>query len=196
MDKRILALSIAILLCLGCAQTSHYEEILYEDGKLKKYAYVDDTKGGKGDSSVFLDAVEIIKRQDSTAFPDPQDLPLPQYNLKKWARTRSYTGLIKNYSRHEVSIPSANSSAAVVVPARDWREYSAIEYTVWSPAVNLQGFVDGQVVYQQKLVAQPKKFQYMGKYYDFVAEIKPPQPEPKAKPKYKKKRKVKSQGKC
>jgi hypothetical protein len=191
MDKKTLIFLITLFLFLGCAAESHREEIVYENGKLQKYIYLDDLRGrkdrGREDTSVFLDVIDIIKRSDANALPELGDLPLTKSNLKQRKRTRSYTGIIQNYSNYEVTVPSVNSSAVLIVPAQGW-----LEYVVWSPSLHLAGYVEGKQIYQQKIVVQPKKFKYMGKDYDFIAEIKPlapvKGPVPKTTPSRKKRR--------
>ncbi|MDP3182223.1 MAG: hypothetical protein Q8M54_05325 [Desulfobaccales bacterium] len=194
MAKNTLFFLILIFLFLGCATDRHREEIVYENGKLQKYLYLDDLRGRKNkgpeDTSVFLDVIDIIKRSDANALPELRDLPLTKSNLKERKRTRSYTGIIQNYSNYEVTVPSVNSSAVLIVPAQGW-----LEYVVWSPSIHLAGYVEGKQIYQQKIVVQPKKFKYMGKEYDFVAEIKPlapvKDPVPKTIPSRKKRRVLK-----
>lgn len=191
MDKKTLIFLITLFLFLGCAAERHMEEIVYENGKLQKYIYLDDLRGrkdrGPEDTSVFLDVIDIIKRSDANALPELGDLPLTKSNLKQRKRTRSYTGIIQNYSNYEVTVPSVNSSAVLIVPAQGW-----VEYVVWSPSLHLTGYVEGKQIYQQKIVVQPKKFKYMGKDYDFIAEIKPlapvKDPVPKTTPSRKKRR--------
>lgn len=175
MNQKLLFLLTVISCFWGCAQDRHRQEIVYENGKLQKYFYQDDLRGRKDnglqDASVFLDILDIIKSSDAKALPELGDLPLTRDNLKKRKRTRCYTGIIQNYTNYDVTIPSANSSASLLVPARGW-----LEYTAWSPSVHLSGYVDGQQVYHQKIVVQPKKYKHMGKDYDFLAEIKPSEP--------------------
>lgn len=169
MNRKILCLVVIIAFCLGCTYSRHTEELLYEGGKLQKYAYVDDSYGkskGPEGASVFMDVLDIIKPGPENALPEFRDLPLTEYNLKKRKRARAYTGVIQNFTKYDISVPSANSAATVIVPAKGW-----LEYTTWSPTVHLDGYVDGQKIYHQKIVVQPKNFKYMGKEYDFVAQI-------------------------
>jgi len=172
MDKKAPFFLILLFLFLGCSVDRHREEIVYENGKLQKYIYLDDLRGrkdkGPEDASVFLDVIDIIKHSDANALPELGDLPLTRDNLKKRKRTRRYIGIIQNYANYDVTVPSVNSSAPLIVPAQGW-----LEYVVWSPIIHLAGYVDGKQIYQQKIVVQPKKYKYMGKDYDFVAEIKP-----------------------
>lgn len=189
--KKLLLLWAPLLIISACATTQSYhrEEIVYADGKIQKFAYVDDTQGKKNPGSgAFLEAVDIIRKYDNGALPELKDLPVPP-EMDRKKKVRRYTGLIQNYTRYDVAIPSANSGSALTVPAQGW-----IEYTAWTPKVDLDGYVDGKLVYHQRVTARPHKLKYMGKYYDFLAEIKPPEPQekpaPKSKPKGKKKQAV------
>jgi hypothetical protein len=90
----------------------------------------------------------------------PGPLPLPPY-----------TGVIKNNSSHDISIPSENSLATLIVPARGW-----IEFVVWDPKFQLIPYLDGQPYGCQKVRVQPQAFPYMCKNYDFLVEIMGPVP--------------------
>lgn len=93
--------------------------------------------------------------------------PTPQPLLP----TQRYLGLIQNLSKYDVSIPSANSDATLIVPAHGW-----LEYVAWEPEVRLAGFVEGKQVYFQRLRVRPRAYQYLGNSYDFVATIQPVPP--------------------
>ena len=54
----------------------------------------------------------------------------------------AYTGIIKNKTRYEVSIPSENSDATLVVPAHSW-----IEYTMWTHQADVTAYRDGKPFY-------------------------------------------------
>ena len=194
MLKKIILILVIKFFLIGCAVDRHRQEIVYENGKLQKYLYLDDIQGrkdsGPENASVFLDVLDIIKRSDAQALPELRDLPFASDNLKKRKRTRLYTGLIQNYANYDITVPSENSGASLRVPAQGW-----LEYIAWSPTIHLAGYVEGKQVYYQKIVVQPKKYKYMGKEYDFVAEIKPPEPikepPPKTAPPSKKRRVLK-----
>jgi hypothetical protein len=80
-----------------------------------------------------------------------------------------YVGLIRNFSNMNISIPSHDSSATLILPAR-----GQMEYTVWQPNVDIFGFVDGKQVYFKNIRIKPnKKFYYFGNSYDFMAEVCP-----------------------
>jgi hypothetical protein len=80
-----------------------------------------------------------------------------------------YTGVIINQSNQDVSFISSNSGAALIVPAR-----SSLEYIAWSPDFQLLGYVEGKVVFCQKIRIGGQKFPFRCQAYDFLAEIKPP----------------------
>jgi hypothetical protein len=102
-----------------------------------------------------------------------------------------YIGIIKNKTRYEVSIPSDNSGATLVVPPNGW-----IEYIVWSSKLQLDAYHNGKPIWCGNVSVTPGKYQYMCKKYDFMAEIVKPEPVVKRKPIKKKKRRVKKQPKC
>jgi hypothetical protein len=107
-------------------------------------------------------------------------------------KSMPYTGLIKNHTKYDLSIPSLNSGATVVVPAKGW-----IEYTAWSPQFELDAYYNGKPVWCDKISVTPGKYQYMCKKYDFVAEVVKPEPVEKTKPVPKKRRiKRKPKPKC
>jgi hypothetical protein len=172
-------LFICLLPCLGsCVHIGppdhKRQEIVYEDGKVQKFSYYGDTYGAnKGTASNdFIEAVDMLKKADPSALPNLSDLPGVAPEKVQPEKIQKYTGLIENFTDYDISIPSGNSGAVLIVPAHRW-----IEYVTWSPNVHLFGFLDGKQVYYQSLRAQPKKFKYMGNCYDFVAAIQPP-PEP------------------
>ena len=77
-----------------------------------------------------------------------------------------YTGIIKNNTRYEVSIPSENSDGTLVIPPHGW-----IEYTIWTHNVDVTAYHDGKPFYCLKLSARPQGYPFMCKKYDFMAEI-------------------------
>jgi hypothetical protein len=102
-----------------------------------------------------------------------------------------YTGIIKNNTRYEVSIPSENSDATRVIPPHSW-----IEYTMWTRITDVTAFRDGKPFYCLKLSADPCKYPFKCSKYDFIAEIVKPEPKAKYKPMKKRKRHVKKQPAC
>jgi hypothetical protein len=99
----------------------------------------------------------------------------------------AYTGIIKNQTRYEVSIPSENSDVTLLIPPHGW-----IEYTIWTHNADVTAYHDGKPFYCLKLAAQPKQYPFMCNKYDFMAEIVKPeaagQPAGKYKPMKKRKR--------
>lgn len=92
-----------------------------------------------------------------------------------------FKGIIKNNTKHDISIPSENSLATLILPAKGW-----IEYVVWDPKFDLIPYINGQPFGCQQVQVTPKAFPYMCKNYDFLVEINPPVPYPKKKYDYKK----------
>jgi hypothetical protein len=102
-----------------------------------------------------------------------------------------YTGIIKNKTCYEVSIPSDNSGATLVIPPYGW-----IEYTIWTHQFDVAAYHDGDPFYCLKLIANPQAYTFKCKKYDFMAEIVKAEPAGKGKPGKKMKRRVKKQPKC
>lgn len=106
---------------------------------------------------------DIVQPPFTATIPPPTPQMLP---------TQRYRGLIQNLSKYDISIPSANSDATLIVPAHAW-----LEYVTWEPEIRLFGFVDGKQVYFQRLRVRPGAYQYLGNSYDFVATIQPVPPQ-------------------
>ena len=105
-----------------------------------------------------------------------------------------YTGIIKNKTRYEVSIPSDNSDATLVIPPYGW-----IEYTIWTHKYDVAAYHDGDPFYCLKLIANPQAYTFKCKKYDFMAEIVKAEPAGQATGKYKpmkKRKRLKKQPKC
>lgn len=155
--------------CLSPGPLNHTrQEIVYEQGKLQKFAYVGDTYTSPErpyQRSPFLEAIDILKSCDPEALPRLEDLPRPP---SRQLPDRKYVGIVQNLTSYDISIPSSNSGAVLVVPAKGWLEYEA-----WDARIKLEGFVNGRQVYAQTLQAKPRRYEYFGKYYDFVATIRP-----------------------
>ena len=125
---------------------------------------------------------------DPSALPGRGVLPVPA-NLRDNQRARRYTGIIKNKTGYEVSVPSENSDAALVIPPHSW-----IEYTMWTWRTAVTAYHDGKPFYCLKLVADPRAHPFMCSKYDFMAEIVKPEPEAgKYKPMKKRKHRAKKQ---
>jgi hypothetical protein len=92
-----------------------------------------------------------------------------------------FTGIIKNNTKFDLSVPSENSLGTLILPAKGW-----IEFVVWDKTFDLTAYKDGKPFFAQKVGVTPKAFPYMTKNYDFMAEITAP--EPRTGKTYKKKR--------
>ncbi len=114
-------------------------------------------------------------RDVESALPAMRDLPLPA-SMKKNQPSRLYTGIIKNKTNYDVSVPSGNSSATLTIPAKGWIEYSA-----WSRRFDLTAYHNGKPFYCMKIVAEPRSQPFMCKKYDFMMEIVKPEPKPAKK---------------
>jgi hypothetical protein len=98
----------------------------------------------------------------------------------------AYTGIIKNKTRYEVSIPSENSDGTLVIPPYEW-----IEYTIWTHQSDVTAYRDGKPFYCLKIDARPKNYDFMCKKYDFMAEIVKPEALKRQGPSKLKQRKIK-----
>ncbi len=132
--------------------------------------YFNATAGDKNE--LIFDPFDI----DPSVLPDMRDLPIPA-SLRRRPLVRQYTGIIKNKTNYEVSVPSKNSSATLVIPP-----HSFIEYIAWSHRFDVTAYRDGRPFYCLNINASPKSYEYMCQKYDFIAEIV--KPEPVAKKKY------------
>jgi len=123
-------------------------------------------------SSGFAAAIETPRQGDQLAGPELLDGVV-------------YTGIIKNKTGYEVSIPSENSDATLIIPAHSW-----IEYTIWTRRADVTAYRDGKPFYCLKLSAHPKEYPFMCSKYDFMAEIVKPEAVGQYKPMKKRKRRV------
>jgi len=122
---------------------------------------------------------------DTAGLPDMRDLPLPtDLTLRLPKKVRSYTGIIKNRTGYDISVPSGNSSATLTIPANGF-----IEYTAWKRNFDITVYHGGKPFYCLKINAHLNEYPYMCKKYDFVAEIVKAEPVPQKV--YKKKRRIK-----
>lgn len=125
---------------------------------------------------------------DAAGLPDRRDLPFPA-NLQWNETARRYTGIIKNKTRFEVSVPSENSNATLTIPPHGW-----IEYTMWTRRANVTAYYDGKPFYCLTLCADPSEYLFMCSRYDFMAEIVKPEPAVgTSKPMKKRQRRAKKQ---
>jgi len=102
-----------------------------------------------------------------------------------------FTGVIKNNTKYELSIPSDNSLGTIIVPPKGW-----VEFVVWDNQFDLIPYREGQPFRYgcQKVTVKPQAYPFMCKNYDFVAEINAP--EPRTGKTYKKKRYRKKRNPC
>jgi hypothetical protein len=175
--KFVLAVLAMLMVGVGCVTApldTHVQEIVYEQGKIQKFTYKDNTYGQKGDSAAFMGAIDTLKQLDPLALPELEDLPMPGVQKKD---VHAYTGIIKNTTKYDLSVPSANSGATLAVPAKGF-----IEYKAWTRHFNLTVYRDGKPFYCLKISAHPRGYAYMCEKYDFIAEIVKPEPVKKRKP--------------
>jgi hypothetical protein len=182
MDKKIIAATAMALFLIGCAAGTPQGASDTSQVPYSSVAGIAPTAVGTSDL-VFDPAVP-----ETLGLPDRRDLPMPA-SLKKKEINRQYTGIIKNKTRYDVSVPSENSGATLTIPAHSW-----IEFTTWARKVDVTVYHAGKPFYCLKLFAQPKNYQFMCSKYDFVAEIVKPEPVQKSKP-VKKKRRLKKRPK-
>lgn len=114
-------------------------------------------------------------REVESALPEMRDMPLPS-SMKKNQPSRLYTGIIKNKTNYDVSVPSGNSGSTLTIPAKGWIEYSA-----WTRRFELTAYHNGKPFYCMKIVAEPRSQPFMCKKYDFMMEIVKPEPKPEKK---------------
>jgi hypothetical protein len=174
MGKKIICLIILTGLVFGCGASVREGVPLASYGNYKN---LQSTLGG--DNALAFNPEEDVE----AALPDMRDLPVPA-SLKKGKQVRLYTGIIKNTTKYEVEVPSSNSGATLVIPAKSW-----IEYTSWVRRFDLTAYHDGKPFYCMKIYANPKTYPFMCQKYDFMIEIVKAEPVPKAKKKAIKKRK-------
>ena len=180
MKRNIIMLMLPILCLAGCATGAgprHVEEILYEQGKLQKYSYYNETYGDKGNSSAFMEAIDIIKQADPTAIPELDEIAPFSTRVKG---KRAYTGIIRNMTNHELAVPSQNSQGTLIIPPRGY-----IEFTAWDHIVKFSPYLDGKPYRCFRIKPDPKAYEFMCKNYDFIAVIEPTE-KPEFYKKYKK----------
>jgi hypothetical protein len=122
------------------------------------------------------------------ALPDVRDLPASPI-VDRAGPARKYTGIIKNKTAYEVSVPSGNSGATLMIPARGW-----IAYTSYARHFDLTAYRDGKPFYCMNITANVGDYPYMCDRYDFMVEIV--KPEPKSQAPGKKMKRYKRKPKC
>jgi hypothetical protein len=181
MNIKMICLLGVMVLVLGCAQ----DFPSMQSTPYPPYTYnpmVTHVPPGSNPNQPF-DPFEV----EQSALPPLRDLPQPAA-LKRSGPPRKYTGIIKNKTRYEVSVPSNNSGATLTIPARGW-----IEYISYTPHFDLTAYREGKPFYCMNINADPRTYDFMCDKYDFMVEIV--KPEPKSKPILKKKR-LKRRAKC
>jgi hypothetical protein len=183
MKLKIICLLSATALCLGCGQ--YYPST--QSTPYPPYTYnplvTHIPLGGNPNPS--FDPFEI----DQGALPELSDLPATPITNRA-GPPRKYTGIIKNKTALEVSVPSGNSDSTLVIPARGW-----IEYISYARHFNLTAYHDGKPYFCMNINAEPRNYAFMCDRYDFLVEIVKPEPKPKVAPKQKRyKKKPKGEG--
>jgi hypothetical protein len=121
---------------------------------------------------IMLISCNLVVAFDTTAQVNPASIAALQ------AAPPPFTGIIKNKTRYDVSVPSMNSGATLVIPAYSW-----IEYTAWNQKFDVTVYRHGKPFYCLKIAAHPKNYQFMCSKYDFIAEIIKAEPVRRPKPK-------------
>jgi hypothetical protein len=186
MDKKIIAVTALAFLYLGYVAGTAQGAGDY--GRMVDPAVSPHATQAVGTGDLMFDPLT----PDASALPGRGELPVPT-NLRNNERARRYTGIIKNKTGYEVSVPSENSDATLIIPAHSW-----IEYTMWTRRANVTAYYDGKPFYCLKLLADPSEYPFMCSRYDFMAEIVKPEPVGSAgqyKP-MKKRKRLKKQPKC
>jgi hypothetical protein len=191
MDTKIIAVTAIAFLCLGYVP-GNAQVVQVVNDVIQTAAPVVSTDRSKavGTSDLFFDPLT----PDPSALPSRSDFPVPA-NLRDNQRARCYTGIIKNKTGYEVSLPSENSDATLIIPPHSW-----IEYTMWTWRTAVTAYHDGKPFYCLKLVADPRAYPFMCSQYDFMAEIVKPEATGRSTGKYKpmkkRQRRVKKQPEC
>lgn len=176
MERKIIPLIILVGLFAGCAGGAGSS--VRQGRELPAYTAITSVFSTTGSENDLIFSPSEVE----SALPDMRDLPIPS-TLKK-ERAHKYTGIIKNKTNYEVSVPAGNSGSTVTIPPKGWIEYSA-----WGRRFDVTAYHDGKPFYCLKIYVNPKNFAFMCKKYDFMVEIV--KAEPKAKPVGKKKKAIK-----
>jgi hypothetical protein len=170
MKRKILCLTILVVFVFGCGASVREGTPLTSSSNYKNLA-----ASMGGDNALAFNPEEDVE----AALPEMRDLPIPA-SLNKGKKVRLYTGIIKNKTRYDVMVPSSNSSASLIIPAKSW-----IEYSSWVPRFDLTAYHDGKPFYCMKIYANPKNYSFMCQKYDFLIEIVKAEPASKARKKMK-----------
>jgi len=170
MAKKIICLALFLGMIAGCvtSESSVIPGSSVRQGKELTSVGAAENLGPKNDM--------VFKPADvEEALPAMRDLPIPE-PLKKKSPPRRYTGIIKNKTKYEVSVPAGESGGTLIIPAQGFIEYSA-----WERRFDLTAYYDGKPFYCMKIFANPKSYPFMCKKYDFMIEIVKAEPIPKKK---------------
>jgi hypothetical protein len=171
MKMKISCLMAVTILFLGCATDGNRTQANQPPTVV--------VPGTAGQPALVLDPYEVeteaLPRMGST-------LPVPARINQV---PREYTGVIKNTTAYDVTIPSRNSGGTLTIPAKGW-----IEFIAWQKNFDLTVYQNGKPFYCLQIMAHPREYAYMCKKYDFMAEIVKPEPVSKYKSGKKKKRRV------
>jgi hypothetical protein len=170
MGKKTFYLIILMLFAFGCGASVRQGVPLTDYANVKNLV-----TGTEGNNGLAFNPEEDVE----AALPAMDDLPIPA-SLKKGKNVRLYTGIIKNKTKYDVEVPSGNSGASLVIPARGW-----IEYSSWVPRFGLTAYHDGKPFYCMQIFAHRQGYPFMCQKYDFMVEIVKGEPIRKAKKKMK-----------
>lgn len=176
MERKILCLIIATGLFVGCGHS------VRQGRELTSYTAITNVFSTVGPENDLIFSPSEVE----AALPDMRDLPVPS-TLKREKRPHLYTGIIKNKTKYEVSVPAGNSGSTLIIPPKSW-----IEYPAWGRRFDVTAYHDGKPFYCLKIFVQPKNYAFMCRKYDFMVEIV--KPEPRHKPIRKKKKRSKDAG--
>jgi hypothetical protein len=178
MEKKIICLILFMGLFVGCTTGTSVRE-----GR-ELYPYDNITSMTAFDEGASYQAFD--PKDVESALPQLADLPQPS-SLKRKKTARRYTGIIKNKTNYTVSVPSGDSDATLLIPAKGF-----IEYTAWAQQFDLTAYYNGKPFYCMKIFANTKAYPFMCKKYDFIIEIV--KAEPRKQP-IRKKKKIKKKKK-
>jgi hypothetical protein len=170
MKLKITCLIAVTMLFLGCATENQTVTQANQPATVV-------VPGTAGQPALVLDPFEA----ETEALPRMgETLPVP---VRTSNIPREYTGIIKNRTAYDVTIPSRNSGGTLTIPAKGF-----IEFIAWQKNFDLTVYQNGKPFYCLQITAHPREYAYMCKKYDFIAEIIKPEPVKKYEGKKKKRR--------
>jgi hypothetical protein len=96
-------------------------------------------------------AIIVFTGADATT-PAPKEAP--------------YVGVIRNFTKYDISFYSKNSQGTITVPAKGWTEY-----VVWHDNFELIGYLKGDPYFCKKIEVMADHYQFNCKTYDVMAII-------------------------